>query len=227
LEVNEIQLSERQKEIIRIVKEKGPIKSEDIAENLGYVRATLRPDLAVLTRTGLLSARPRVGYFFSGKSTSQRINEMAGSMLVKNRQAVPAVVKEKSTVYDAIVNLFMMDVGSLFVVNEAGLLEGVVSRKDLLKVSLGGSDIHKVPVTVAMNRMPNIIMVKPEDSLWTAAKRLVEHEIDSLPVVEKVTVLGKEGYEVVGRITKTTVTRAFVELGMENLFDCEGGVHHN
>lgn len=213
--MDNIQLSERQEQIVKIVKEQGPIKGEEIADLLGYVRATLRPDLAILTRIGLLEARPRVGYYFSGKENGILIHEAINRIKVKDMKAVPAVVSEKSTVYDAIVNLFMMDVGSLFVVSEGGLLEGVVSRKDLLKVSLGQVDIHKVPITVAMNRMPNIIMVEPEDSLWIAAKRLVEHEVDSLPVVRSVVYEGRKGYEVIGRITKTTVTRAFVELGGE------------
>lgn len=212
-EVEKIQLSERQEQIVKIVKEQGPIKGEEIADILGYVRATLRPDLAILTRIGLLDARPRVGYYFAGKDNSLLVFEAISKLKVKDMKAVPAVVSEKSTVYDAIVNLFMMDVGSLFVVSEGGLLEGVVSRKDLLKVTLGQADIHKVPITVAMNRMPNIVMVEPEDSLWIAAKRLVDHEIDSLPVVRSVMHEGKQGFEVIGRITKTTITRAFVELG--------------
>jgi predicted transcriptional regulator len=221
--VEKIQLSERQEQIIKIVKEQGPIKGEEIADILGYVRATLRPDLAVLTRTGLLEARPRVGYYFTGKDTSFRIYEVINKIKVKDMKAVPAVVRETATVYDAIVNLFMMDVGSLFVVSEGGLLEGVVSRKDLLKVSLGQVDIHKVPITVAMNRMPNIVMVEPEESLMLAAKRLMDHEIDSLPVVRSVVYEGKEGFEVVGRITKTTITRAFVELGAGPTLSRQGG----
>lgn len=218
-----IQLSERQEQIIKIVKEQGPIKGEEIADILGYVRATLRPDLAILTRSGLLEARPRVGYYFSGKDAGFRISEAISQIKVKDMKAVPAVVSETATVYDAIVNLFMMDVGSLFVVSEGGLLEGVVSRKDLLKVSLGQVDIHKMPITVAMNRMPNIIMVEPEDSLWVAARRLMEHEVDSLPVVRSVVYEGKKGYEVIGRITKTTITRAFVELGASPTLSKQGG----
>jgi len=123
------------------------------------------------------------------------------------------VVSDKSSVYETIVTLFVLDVGSLFIVSEGGLLEGVVSRKDLLKIALGQGDLHKIPITVVMTRMPNVISVTPEESLWSAAKKLVEHEIDSLPVVRPKTYEGKEGLEVIGRITKTTITKAFYELG--------------
>ena len=48
--------------------------------------------------------------------------------------SAPVVVDEGVTVYDAIVNLFQNDVGSLYITSEGGILEGVVSRKDLLKL---------------------------------------------------------------------------------------------
>ncbi len=63
-----------------------------------------------------------------------------------------------------------------------------------------------------MTRMPNIVYVEPKDSVLSAAKKLIDHEIDSLPVVEVIE-KDKNIYRVIGRITKTTITRLFVELG--------------
>jgi DNA-binding FadR family transcriptional regulator len=57
------------------VKKEGPITGEQIAEKLNLTRATLRPDLAILTMAGLLDARPRVGYFYSGKTSNQLLSE--------------------------------------------------------------------------------------------------------------------------------------------------------
>jgi len=69
-----------------------------------------------------------------------------------------------------------------------------------------------MPVSVVMTRMPNIICTTPEESVLTAAQKIIEHEVDALPVVRPVA--GKEKkLEVIGRITKTTITRLFVELG--------------
>ncbi|HAG08634.1 MAG TPA: transcriptional regulator, partial [Desulfotomaculum sp.] len=100
---------------------------------------------------------------------------------------------------------------------EKGLLEGVISRKDLLKTTLSSPDIQKLPVSVIMTRMPNIIMAEPEESVWLAAKKLIVHEIDALPVVRPVaSANGKKGFEVIGRITKTSITRLLVELGEES-----------
>ncbi len=53
-----MKLNERQKKILQIVKENGPITGEQIAAALSLTRATLRPDLSILTMTGMLEARP-------------------------------------------------------------------------------------------------------------------------------------------------------------------------
>lgn len=65
------------------------------------------------------------------------------------------------------------------------ILVGAVSRKDFLKVAMGGTDMHKVPIGIIMTRMPNIVCVNTEDSAYYAAQKIIEHEVDSLPVVEK------------------------------------------
>ena len=62
-----IELNKRQEHIIQIVKDHYPITGESIAAQLGLTRATLRPDLAILTMAGYLEARPRVGYFIRVK----------------------------------------------------------------------------------------------------------------------------------------------------------------
>lgn len=206
-----IELTARQEKIIEIVKRNGPITGENIAEILSLTRATLRPDLSILTMAGYLEARPRVGYYYSGKKNADLYGESLRKFKVKDYKSVPVVITEKASVYDAIVTMFMEDVGSLVVVRD-GLLQGVVSRKDLLKVAIGGGDIHQIPVNLAMTRMPHVICIDHEESLYEAAISMVRHEVDSLPVVRRGS-NDEYGLEVVGRVSKTTITRAFVELG--------------
>ncbi|ABO50981.1 putative signal-transduction protein with CBS domains [Desulforamulus reducens MI-1] len=208
-----MELSKRQETIIEIVKNDGPITGEQIAERLNLTRATLRPDLSILTMAGFLEARPRVGYYYNGKTADRILAEKITRLQVGEVKSVPTVVSESCSVYDAVVTMFIEDVGTLYIVREGGLLEGVVSRKDLLKTTLGGQDIHKLPLGVIMTRMPNIHMVQENDSVWLAAHKLLTHEIDSLPVVR--TIQGSRGkdYEVIGRFSKTNVTRLFVEFG--------------
>ena len=50
-------------------------------------------------------------------------------------------------------------------------------------------------------------LCRREDSLYDIAMaKLIERQIDAMPVVKDT----KQGLEVVGRITKTNITRAFV-----------------
>ncbi len=207
-----IQLSERQEKIIDIVKNKEPITSEAIANELGLTRATLRPDLAILTMSGILDARPKVGYFYIGKNSTQFIADRIKSIIVDEVKSLPVVVDEETSIYDAIVLMFLENVGSIYVTDN-GYLSGVVSRKDFLKSAIGGIDLNKMPIGMIMTRMPNIVYVKPDDNILEAGMKLMDHEIDSLPVVEEIEKDKK--YKVLGRVTKTNITRIFVELGGE------------
>ncbi|MCY0877119.1 MAG: helix-turn-helix transcriptional regulator [Firmicutes bacterium] len=201
-----MELTQRQQKIMAIVQAHEPITGERIAELLCLTRAALRPDLTLLTMAGLLYARPHVGYFLAPAAP---LEPCAGlrQVVIASVQGQPVVVAEKTSVHDAILALFVQDVGSLCVVREDALLVGVVSRKDLLKVAIGQSDLHQVPVSMVMTRMPNVATVTPEDSLLDAADRLVTAEVDTLPVVT----WQDDGPHVVGRVTKTTVTRWLVE----------------
>lgn len=209
-----MKLSGRQEEIIKLVKEGQPITSEALAEKLGVTRAALRADLAILTMIGVLDAKPKVGYVYSGNPMNTAILDNISKVLSSEIMSKPTTVNENTMVYDAIVFLFLNDVGTLFVENN-GILTGAVSRKDFLKIAIGGTDIHKVPVGVIMTRMPNIVCGAVDESAYSVAKKIIEHEIDSIPIVERISekAEGKEQYKIVGKISKTNITKMFVKLG--------------
>ncbi|RNA68878.1 helix-turn-helix transcriptional regulator [Alteribacter keqinensis] len=207
-----IELNKRQQRILEIVKDKGPITGEQIAEKLSLTRATLRPDLAILTMAGFLDARPRVGYFYTGKTGAQLLTEKIGKLTVKNYQSIPVVVNESASVYDAICTMFLEDVGTLFVVNRTSHLVGILSRKDLLRASMGKQDLESMPVNIIMTRMPNITTCEPTDLLLDVAQILITKQIDGLPVVNFKETDGETKMEVVGRVTKTSITKAFVDI---------------
>lgn len=210
-----IELSKRQEQILEIVKENGPITGEHIADRLHLTRATLRPDLAILTMAGFLDARPRVGYFYTGKTSVQLLTDNLQKLYVKDYQSIPVVVNENVSVYDAIVTMFLEDVGTLFVVDSGSLLVGVLSRKDLLRASIGNQELTTLPVNIIMTRMPNITMCSRDDLLIDVAKKLIEKQIDAIPVVKEEGA-NKEGFQVIGRITKTNITKALVTLAEDN-----------
>ena len=208
-----MKLTPRQEEIVRLVKEGQPITSEALAGKLGVTRAALRPDLAILTMIGVLDARPKVGYIYSDKPSNSFIYEKIKNIKVKDIMSKPVTVCEETMLHDAIVHLFLNDVGTMFVEN-GGVLTGAVSRKDFLKVAIGGTDIYKVPVGVIMTRMPNIVCAVEEDCAFDVAKKIIEHEIDSVPVVKRIEENeGKERLEIIGKISKTNITKLFVKLG--------------
>ena len=203
-----IELSKRQEQILEIVKGNGPITGEHIADRLHLTRATLRPDLAILTMAGFLDARPRVGYFYTGKTGVQLLTDNLQKLIVKDYQSIPVVVNENVSVYDAIVTMFLEDVGTLFVVDSHSKLVGVLSRKDLLRASIGNQELTALPVNIIMTRMPNLTICHRDDLLIDVAKKLIDKQIDAVPVVKDV----DNDYEVIGRITKTNITKALVTL---------------
>ena len=67
-----------------------------------------------------------------------------------------------------------------------------------------------------MTRMPNIIYGIQRIVLYSLAKKIIEHEIDSIPIVEKIMRIRrmeKINLKIVGKISKTNITKLFVNLG--------------
>ncbi|WP_275899617.1 helix-turn-helix transcriptional regulator [Bacillus piscicola] len=209
-----IELTGRQEQILNIVKDNGPITGEKIADQLSLTRATLRPDLSILTMAGFLDARPRVGYFYTGKTGTELLTDKVKKITVQDYQSIPVVVDESSSVYDAICTMFLEDVGTLFVVDKQAALVGVLSRKDLLRASIGKQDLEAMPVSIIMTRMPNITICQKDDLIIEVANKLIEKQIDALPVVKK---KADGNFEVTGRVTKTNITKVLVDLSNNQL----------
>ncbi|EAC2538965.1 transcriptional regulator [Listeria monocytogenes] len=197
-----IELSPRQHQIVAYVRANEPATGDSIAAHLKLTRATIRADLSILTMTGILDARPKVGYFYSGLETIPIHFDEIRQLKVADIMTQPFFAKKETSVYDAIVMLFMEDIGSLYVVDE-DLLVGLVSRKDLLKGALADADTKATPIATIMTRMPNLVTVTKNDTVLHAAEQLVFHQIDSLPVLENT--------KVVGKISKTRITALFVD----------------
>ena len=206
-----IQLNQRQLKIIEIVKANEPITSESIAADLNVTRATLRSDLAILTMTGILDARPKVGYFYSGVSGINLMSNKIKDKKVEDMMSMPILVKKSLSIYEVIVTMFLSDVGSIFIIDDNENLCGIVSRKDLLKATIGSNDINKMPVGMIMTRMPNVVTINKNDDIVLAAKKIIEHEVDSIPVIEH-DEHDKNQVRVIGRMSKTNITKLFLEL---------------
>ena len=171
-------LTERQKEIIDIVKKYQPITGKEIGERLYLTRSALRTDFSILTGMKILESKPKIGYSYIEKKDSEKVKDIMGPSIT---------VDTNLSVYETILNIFSKDVGTIFITDQ-GSLVGVVSRKDLLKIAIGRTDIEKIPINIIMTRMPNRIEEKG----------------------------GKKIYHTVGRLTKTNIAKLFMETLSKN-----------
>jgi len=195
------------------------VTSDQIADFLKVNRATIRSDLAVLVMIGYLEAKPKVGYFPGAglRSPIMGLSRLE-NMKVRDVQGVPIVISMNATVQDAVILFFLENVESLIVTDQRGSLAGMVSRKDLLKVTLGNQSAPTMPVSLVMTRQPKIVTVGPDESVLSAAKKLMQHEVGVLPVVH--IKLGEDGLEIiepVGGVSKTTMTQVLLNLATETV----------
>ena len=205
-----VKLSKRQEQIAQIVREEGPVTGSAIAEHLEVTRSALRSDLSVLTMLGVLDARPNVGYYYVGLSKETQTAERLKSFLVSDVLSQAVVVSGETSLYDTIVTIFTEDVGTILVCDDSYLV-GVVSRKDLLRASMGQTDSHAMPISMIMTPVSKVITVEPTDTLVEAAQKMIDYEVDCLPVVIREDIGNKKRLKVVGRVSKTTVAKVFLE----------------
>ena len=205
-----VKLSKRQEQIAQIVREEGPVTGSAIAEHLEVTRSALRSDLSVLTMLGVLDARPNVGYYYVGLSKETQTAERLKSFLVSDVLSQAVVVNGDTSLYDTIVTIFTEDVGTILVCDDSYLV-GVVSRKDLLRASMGQTDSHTMPISMIMTPVSKVITVEPTDTLVEAAQKMIDYELDCLPVVVREDVENKKRLKVVGRVSKTTEAKVFLE----------------
>ena len=186
-------LTERQETILKIVRTNSPVTGQHIAEQLHVTRAALRSDLAILTMLGLIDARPKLGYFYTGNKEEDLLSRALTEINVTDYLSQPVVIDEKMTA--------------------AEILVGLVSRKDLLKAAMGNNDLRTLPVRMVMTPVSKIIYVEGDEKALVAAQRLLEFEIDCLPVVriEEDEQSKKKELHILGRISKTNITRLFAD----------------
>ncbi|WP_235548753.1 CBS domain-containing protein [Paenibacillus sp. Soil522] len=215
MEESTIQLSTRQLELLDLVKRHAPITGEQLAENLSVSRPTLRSDLSLLVMLGLLDAKPKVGYFLGNTyRTSSEPLQQFNSMKVREVQGVPVNVPDSLSVHDAVITLFTENADTLLVVNEQKRFVGIVTPKDLLKITLGNAGAISIPVSMVMTRYPNIVTLMPDDSVMDAIRKMSLHQIDCLPVIVPREEQAADP-EVTGWVSKSNIIRLMADIAMD------------
>ncbi|HTG67886.1 MAG TPA: CBS domain-containing protein [Candidatus Udaeobacter sp.] len=215
MEESTIQLSTRQLELLELVKRHAPITGEQLAEYLSVSRPTLRSDLSLLVMLGLLDAKPKVGYFLGNtyRSSSEPMQQF-NSMKVREVQGVPVNVPDSLSVHDAVITLFTENADTLLVVNEQKRFVGIVTPKDLLKITLGNAGAISIPVSMVMTRYPNIVTLMPDDSVMDAIRKMSLHQIDCLPVIVPREEQAADP-EVTGWVSKSNIIRLMADIAMD------------
>lgn len=207
-----IQLSSRQLELLELVKKHAPVTGEQLAEHLGVSRPTLRSDLSLLVMLGMLDAKPKVGYFLgnSYRAGNDGLRKLSG-MTVRQVQGVPVNIPDTLSVHDAVITLFTENADTLLVVGEHKRLAGIVTPKDLLKITLGNAGAASIPVSMVMTRYPNLVTLLPDDSIADAIGRMALHQVDCLPVVASNAEPGEQP-EVIGWVSKSNIIRLMADM---------------
>ncbi|GAB6091958.1 helix-turn-helix transcriptional regulator [Furfurilactobacillus curtus] len=200
----------RQKAIIQMLKENSPLTGETIADRLNLAVPTIRGDLRLLTAVGELTAKPKVGYMYSGQQMAKLQYHDLYETQIANILLPATEIQADTTLQEAVSKLFLQDVGSLYVVDNKHHLQGLISRKDLLRASLNNADSDAMLASMIMTRMPNVITVTPQTSIIHVGNLLLTHKVDSLPVVNP-----DDQTQVVGKITKNRIFQRFMEIGNE------------
>lgn len=204
-----LEFSARQQEIITIVKQNEPISADEIGKRLGLVKATLRSDLAVLTMTGVLDAKPKVGYFYIGLPKAIKQDNTLFEEKVENIMSQPMLIQQETSIYEAVVTLFMFDAGNIYVTNESGDLVGVISRKDLLRATVNTSNLNETPIAMIMTRTPHVVTAQKHMKVLDVGYLLMKHKVDSIPIMDD-----EDSKKVIGKIGKTAVMEYFIQAGL-------------
>lgn len=204
-----MKLSDRQKEIIEYVKASAPITGDQIANELNLSKATIRPDLTLLTSTEILIAKPKVGYLYNKHYVTPFLITDIAQKTVDEVMKVPIIIDIETPISEAINLVFLEDTGSLYVTQD-GHLAGIVSRKDLLKAAMMGKNANELSISFVMSRSPNIITLRHDDTVGQACKKIVMHKVDSLPVLKYDQETKKD--TIIGKVSKTVMNNVLYSI---------------
>ena len=83
---------------------------------------------------------------------------------------------------------------------------------------MGQTDAHTMPISMIMTPVSKVIAVEADDSLVEAAQKMIDYEVDCLPVVlREEDDDSKKRFTVVGRVSKTTITKIFLECSIHEV----------
>lgn len=128
-------------------------------------------------------------------------------ILVKDHMSTNLVTfREEDTIDQVLERLAKRKISGAPVLDEAGVLVGIISEVDCLAEIIKGkySNTVRFPAKVKEHMTKNVITLDPGMSLFDAAQKFLEHKIRRFPVL-------KDG-NLVGQLSLSDVIRAFPNL---------------
>lgn len=110
----------------------------------------------------------------------------AGSISVKTKdlmQVPPVTVSEETTIDDAAGTMWDKNIGSVIVVDKAGLMKGILTERDVLFSVTKSLTGRGIPVSSVMSKTS--LMANPNESILTSVERMIRSGVRHLPVVDK------------------------------------------
>ncbi len=104
------------------------------------------------------------------------------------RHQIPLAVRPDTSVQEACKRMYARKVGAALVTNEKGILVGIFTGRDAVRVLSRGRDPSSVPVKQAMTKSPETIA--PRSHAIEALRLMRDGGFRHLPVVDDGTVMG-------------------------------------
>lgn len=116
-------------------------------------------------------------------------------------------IGRESSVHDAIALMVDENVGSLVVADEAGLPEGIITERDILRESRDRCEAMRT-TRVAQVMTRRLITAEPADEIEDVQRIMMEHRIRHLPVLYAGRLIGMVS---IGDVNKVLLTEREAE----------------
>lgn len=93
-----------------------------------------------------------------------------------------ATIGTEATIYDAVKNLVEKNIGSLLVLDEKGLICGIITERDILKECAQHFELlRQTKVKEVMTK--NVIIASPDDDLDYVESIMTENRVRHVPII--------------------------------------------
>lgn len=192
-----------QEQIINIVKENQPVLISDIFKSIYISSKEIEDEITNLCDKKILQLRQGYIYIHDNNMNIQSVEDC---------MTIARTIKDDVSIISAITTMILEELDFLIIANDMNLV-GILSKKDIIKKVI----LEKIDVTTSvseiMTKKPNIIYAKNTEKLALVIEKLIQNDIDSIPIVKiENNEDGQEILKVIGVFNKTIITKIYKDL---------------